>query len=110
MVICPNECYKYQPASDNPLPPCADRGQHKDTPSIHCTVYRVVTKYRNGTERPIVERGPWHTSHKTADYWADLLRAQGYDTSVESDRGLIPGDGGMDDDHSALADALSSMA
>lgn len=72
-------------------------------------MYRVVTKYRNGTERPIVERGPWHTSHKAADYWADLLRGQGYDTSVESDNGLLHGSGG-DDGHSALADALSSMA
>jgi hypothetical protein len=73
-------------------------------------LYRVVTKYRNGTERPIVERGPWHASHKTADYWADLLRGQGYDTSIESDNGLVHGGGGMDDDNSALADALSSMA
>lgn len=72
-------------------------------------MYRVVTKYRNGTERPIVERGPWHVSHKTADYWADLLRCQGYDTSVESDGGMIHHSGGADDNR-ALADALSSMA
>jgi len=72
-------------------------------------LYRVVTKYRNGTARPVVERGPWHVSHKTADYWADVLRGQGYDTSVEGDNGLIAGPAAADD-NSALADALSSMA
>lgn len=70
-------------------------------------MYRVVTKYRNGTARPVVERGPWHTSLKTADYWADLLRSQGYDTSVEGNNGVLPGNA---DDNRALADALSSMA
>ena len=73
-------------------------------------MYRVVTKYRNGTARPVVERGPWHVSHKTADYWADLLRGQGYDTSVESDNGLIHGSGGGASDNSDLADALAGMA
>lgn len=71
-------------------------------------MYRVVTKYRNGTERPVVERGPWHTTHTAADYWADLLRGQGYDTSVESGNGMIHGGGASD--NNALASALASMA
>lgn len=73
-------------------------------------MYRVVTKYRNGTERPVVERGPWHASHKTADYWADLLRMQGYDTCVENDNGMIHGSSAGASDNSDLANALAGMA
>ena len=25
-------------------------------------MYRVVTRYRDGGPRPVVERGPWHTA------------------------------------------------
>ena len=72
-------------------------------------MYRVVTKYRNGTERPIVEHGPWHTTLKSAEYWADLLREQGYITSVEGQNGLIHGSADADD-NSDFAAALANMA
>ena len=69
-------------------------------------MYRVITKYRDsGSTRPIVEHGPWHNDHDTADYWAELLRAQGYVVEVESQHIGHPAD-----DNRALADALSSMA
>jgi len=76
-------------------------------------VYRVVTKYRNGSTRPVVERGPWHTSRKTAEDWAETLRGHGYTVFIESQNGLIDAGltgGGAGDDNSALMDALSSMA
>jgi len=70
-------------------------------------VYRVITKYRDsGSSRPVVERGPWHSDHDTAEYWADILRALGYVVEIQSQHmGHAP-----DDDNRALADALSSMA
>lgn len=72
-------------------------------------MYRVVTKYRDrGRARPIVERGPWHTSRQTAEYWADVMRQLGYIALVESQQG--GGASNSDDDHAALADALASMA
>lgn len=74
-------------------------------------MYRVVTQYRNSTARPVVERGPWHPTRKTADDWADTLRAHGYVAHVESQGGLI--DAGMAGDASDNGDllaALSSMA
>lgn len=67
-------------------------------------MYRVITKYHNGSPRPIVERGPWHSTRETAEYWAEILRAQGYQTEVESQNGPPA------DDNHALADALASMA
>lgn len=74
-------------------------------------MYRVVTKYRDrGGARPIVERGPWHASRQTAEYWADVMRQLGYIALVETQQGGGPHGGGDDDDHSALADALASMA
>lgn len=71
-------------------------------------MYRVVTQYRDsGSARPVVERGPWHLSPETAEYWADQLRQRGYVVRVES-QFVAPGaDGG---DHAALAEALASMA
>lgn len=73
-------------------------------------MYRVVTKYRDrGRARPIVERGPWHASRQTAEYWADVMRELGYIALVESQQSGS-GAGGDDDDHAALADALASMA
>lgn len=71
-------------------------------------MFRVVTKYRNGTARPVVERGPWHTSRQTAEEWADTLRHLGYVVHVEAQHGLV--DGGAKDDNAMLADALASMA
>lgn len=76
-------------------------------------MYRVVTKYSNGSTRPVVERGPWHASRKTAEDWAETLRGHGYTAFIESqngimDAGLTGGDAG--DDNSALMDALASMA
>ncbi len=71
-------------------------------------MYRVVTKYRNSTSRPVVEHGPWHDSLKTAEHWADVLRQHGYQISIESQRG--PMSAGLSDDHNELADALASMA
>lgn len=74
-------------------------------------MYRVVTKYRDrGGARPIVERGPWHASRQTAEYWAEVMRQLGYIALVETQQGIGGGGGGDDDDHSALADALASMA
>lgn len=75
-------------------------------------MYRVVTKYRNGSARPVVERGPWHASRKIAEDWAETLRTHGYTAHVEAQNGLI--DAGMagagNDDNSDLMAALSSMA
>ncbi len=70
-------------------------------------MYRVVTTYRNGTARPIVEAGPWHPSRKDAELWAELLRASGYHVSIESQHVKLQ-DG--DDDSSDLAAALANMA
>jgi len=75
-------------------------------------VYRVVTKYRNGTSRPVVERGPWHTSRQIAEDWADSLRMHGYIVHIESQHGHIDAglDNGGGDDNADLMAALSSMA
>jgi len=77
-------------------------------------VYRVVTKYRNGSSHPVVERGPWHTSRETAEDWADSLRMHGYIVFIETQNGLIDGGmgggGGGGDDNADLLAALSSMA
>ncbi len=67
-------------------------------------MYRVVTTYRNGTDRPIVERGPWHPARQDAEHWAELLRQSGYVVSIESQRGHVA------EDNSDLASALASMA
>jgi len=74
-------------------------------------VYRVVTKYRNGSSHPIVERGPWHASKKTANDWADTLRAHGYVAFVESQSHDTDGDEGEgNSDNDDLMNALASMA
>lgn len=70
-------------------------------------MYRVKTIYRNGTDRPIIERGPWHDSRKDAEHWAELLGAAGYAVSIESQNIKSGGD---DNDNSDLAAALASMA
>ena len=74
-------------------------------------MYRVVTKYRNGSTRPVVERGPWHATRKLAEEWADTLRAHGYTAYVESQNGLLDaGATAGGDDNSDLMSALASMA
>jgi len=67
-------------------------------------VYRVVTSYRNGTDRPIIEHGPWHPSRQHTEYWAEQLRLAGYTVEIESQAGKVA------DDNSDLASALASMA
>lgn len=67
-------------------------------------MHRVVTSYRNGGTRPVVEKGPWHPNRDAASHWAEIFRMLGYVVEVESQHGL------EDDDNRALADALSSMA
>ncbi len=71
-------------------------------------MYRVVTKYRNGSSRPVVERGPWHVAKKTADDWADALRNHGYVAFVEAQNRGLDSEGGSSNDD--LANALASMA
>jgi hypothetical protein len=75
-------------------------------------VYRVVTKYRNGTARPVVERGPWHTSRKIAEDWAQTLREHGYIAHIETQNGLLDAASAAaaGGDNSDLMAALSSMA
>ena len=71
-------------------------------------MYRVITTYRDAkSTRPITERGPWHTSHETASYWAEVLRGSGYVTKIESQ---MSGVDHSANDNAALADALASMA
>lgn len=72
-------------------------------------MFRVVTQYRNGSARPVVERGPWHTSRETAENWADILREHGYAAHVETQNGLLDAGAGAND-NSDLLDALASMA
>ena len=73
-------------------------------------MYRVVTQYRNGTARPIIERGPWHPTRPAAEHWAQILRDHGYDTHVESQGGQMRS-GDLDgNDKADLAAALASMA
>jgi hypothetical protein len=67
-------------------------------------VYRVVTSYRNGTDRPIIEQGPWHPSRQQTEYWAEQLRLAGYIVEIESQAGRVA------DDNADLASALASMA
>jgi hypothetical protein len=69
-------------------------------------MYRVKTTYRNGTDRPIIEYGPWHDSRKNAEHWAELLGAAGYVTSIETQNV----GSNMGDDNSDLAAALAGMA
>ena len=69
-------------------------------------MYRVKTAYRNGTDRPVIEHGPWHDSRKDAEHWAELLSAAGYTTSVESQNPASH----ARDDNSDLAAALAGMA
>lgn len=69
-------------------------------------MYRVKTIYRSGTDRPIIERGPWHDSRKVAQHWAEQLRAAGYVVSIESQDLKSGGD----DDNADLAAALAGMA
>lgn len=75
-------------------------------------MYRVVTKYRNGSTRPVVERGPWHPDRKSAESWARALREHGYVAHIEAQGGI--NDAGLagpaPDDNSDLMAALSSMA
>jgi hypothetical protein len=71
-------------------------------------VFRVVTQYRNGSARPVIEHGPWHASRETAENWADILREHGYVTRVETQNGLL--DAGPSNDNADLLDALASMA
>ncbi len=71
-------------------------------------MYRVVTQYRDqGSARPVVEQGPWHTSRESAEEWADRLRGMGYVVEIESQ-----GKGAManQDDNHMLAAALANMA
>jgi hypothetical protein len=67
-------------------------------------VFRIVTTYRNGTERPIIEKGPWHPSRQHTEYWAEQLRQAGYVVEIESQAGAVK------EDNSDLAAALASMA
>lgn len=67
-------------------------------------MYRVVTSYRNGTDRPIIEHGPWHPSRQHTEYWAEQLRLAGYIVEIESQGGKVL------DDNADLASALASMA
>ncbi len=71
-------------------------------------MYRVKTTYRTGTDRPIIEHGPWHDSRKIAEHWAEQLRAAGYAVSIESQN--IQNGGSDDDDNADLAAALAGMA
>lgn len=73
-------------------------------------MYRVVTKFHNGSPRPIVERGPWHPTRHIAEDWALALRQHGYVAFVEAQNGMIDAGGGAADDNSDLLDALASMA
>ena len=68
------------------------------------TVFRVITTYRNGGERPVIEKGPWHPSRPHTEYWAEQLRLAGYAVEIESQGGAIK------EDNSDLAAALASMA
>lgn len=71
-------------------------------------MYRVKTSYRTGTDRPIIEHGPWHDSRKVAEHWAEQLRIAGYAVSIESQ--TIRSGGNDDDDNADLAAALAGMA
>lgn len=78
-------------------------------------MYRVVTRYRDGGPRPVVERGPWHAEENIVNYWADSLRALGYVVEIE-DQDNVGGAGGSNDkkkakdDNADLAAALAAMA
>lgn len=77
-------------------------------------MYRVITRYRDGGPRPVVEHGPWHTEEDVVNYWADSLRALGYVVEVE-DQDNVGGAGSNDkkkakDDNADLAAALAAMA
>lgn len=77
-------------------------------------MYRVVTRYRDGGPRPVVERGPWHAEENIVNYWADSLRALGYVVEIE-DQDNVSGGGSNDkkkakDDNADLAAALAAMA
>ena len=67
-------------------------------------MYRVITTYRDGTERPVIEKGPWHPSRQHTEYWAEQLRLAGYVVEIESQGSAVK------EDNSDLAAALASMA
>ena len=45
-------------------------------------MYRLITTYRCHAARPVIERGPWHSSRKDAELWADMLREVGYGVEI----------------------------
>ena len=67
-------------------------------------MFRVITTYRNGIARPIIEKGPWHPSRQHTEYWAEILQQAGYIVEIESQGSAVASD------HSDLASALASMA
>lgn len=73
-------------------------------------MYRVVTTYRNGSPRPVIERGPWHATQKIADDWAQILRSLGYAVFVEAQNGMVDAGGGEGGSNDDLMAALASMA
>ncbi len=73
-------------------------------------MFRVVTKYSNGSPRPVVERGPWHASKKTADEWCDALRRHGYIAHVETQSGHLSNNEEEAASNDDLMAALASMA
>ena len=68
-------------------------------------MFRVISSYRNGGPRPVVEKGPWHPDRASAEAWADILRMLGYVTTLESQFG-----GAGQASNEELASALASMA
>lgn len=71
-------------------------------------VFRVVTGTRDHRGAWVVEKGPWLTTKRDAEYWADRLYKIGYRVSIEELGGsLVAATHGIDDD---LAAALASLA
>ena len=67
-------------------------------------MYRLITTHRCHAARPVIERGPWHSSRRDAELWADMLREVGYGVEIEAQPGAVQ------EDNSALAEALANMA
>ncbi len=77
-------------------------------------MFRIITRYRDGGPRPVIEKGPWHHEEEVVNYWADSLRSMGYIVEIEDQDnvGGNPKDNkkAKKDDNSDLAAALAAMA
>ena len=73
-------------------------------------MFRVITKYNEGTAHIVTEHGPWHDNEEVAQFWANELKRQGYTVEIESQNKDAPAPKAAKNSDADLAAALASMA